>query len=85
MSRTRIARGIVALESDEPLAAHRMRRPGSRKRIVDTDPTLVSDLDALLEPFTAGEPDDSPLRRTSKSVSKLAAELQGWDMRWATA
>ena len=45
-------------------------------RIVDTDPTLVSDLDALLEPITAGEPDDSPLRWTSKSVSKLTAELQ---------
>ena len=49
---------------------------GGRKRIVDTDPTLVSDLDALLEPITAGEPDDSPLRWTSKSVSKLTAELQ---------
>ena len=43
---------------------------------MDTDPTLVSDLDALLEPITAGEPDDSPLRWTSKSVSKLTAELQ---------
>ena len=43
---------------------------------MDTDPTLVSDLNALLEPITAGEPDDSPLRWTSKSVSKLTAELQ---------
>ena len=30
---------------------------GGRKRAVDTDPTLVSDLNALLEPITAGEPD----------------------------
>ncbi len=43
---------------------------------MDTDPTLVSDLNALLEPITAGEPNDSPLRWTSKSVSKLTAELQ---------
>ena len=76
MSRTRIARGIVEMESDEPLDAHRMRRPGGgRKRIVDTDPTLVSDLTVLLEPITAGERDDSPLRWASKSMSKLTAEL----------
>ena len=43
---------------------------------MDSDPTLVSDLNALLEPITAGEPDNSPLRWTSKSVSKLTAELQ---------
>ena len=77
MSRTRIARGIEELRSEDPLDAGRTRRAGGgRKRIVDTDPTLVSDLDALLEPITAGEPDDSPLRWTSKSVNKLTAELQ---------
>ena len=77
MSRTRIARGIEELRSDDPLDGGRTRRAGGgRKRIVDTDATLVSDLDALLEPITAGEPDDSPLRWTSKSVSKLTAELQ---------
>ena len=77
MSRTRIVRGIEELRSEDPLDAGRTRRAGGgRKRIVDTDPTLVSDLDALLEPITAGEPDDSPLRWTSKSVSKLTAELQ---------
>ena len=47
-----------------------------RKRIVDTDPALVSDPNALLEPIIAGQPDDSPLRWTSKSVSKLTAELR---------
>ena len=77
MSRTRIARGIEELRSDDPLDGGRTRRAGGgRKRTVDTDPTLVSDLNALLEPITAGEPDDSPLRWTSKSVSKLTAELQ---------
>ena len=63
MSRTRIARGIEELSSEDPLDGGRTRRAGGgRKRIVDTDPTLVSDLDALLEPITAGDPDDSPLR-----------------------
>ena len=77
MSRTRIVRGIQELSSDQPLDTSRTRRPGGgRKRSVDTDPELVSDLDALLEPITAGEPDDSPLRWTSKRVRKLTAELQ---------
>ena len=77
MSRTRIARGIEELRSDDRLEPSRTRRAGGgRKRVVDTDPTLVWDLNALLEPITAGEPDESPLRWTSKSVSKLTAELQ---------
>ena len=77
MSRTRIARGIQQLRSDEPLDPDRTRRPGGgRKRRVDTDVTLLSDLNALLEPITAGAPDDSPLRWTSKSIRKLTAELQ---------
>ena len=72
-----VARGIQELRSDDSLQAGRTRRAGGgRKRTVDTDPTLVWDLDALLEPITAGEPDDSPLRWTSKSVRKLTAELQ---------
>ncbi len=55
----------------------RVRRPGGgRKRRVDTDVTLLSDLNALVEPVTAGAPDDSPLRWTSKSTRKLAVELQ---------
>ena len=77
MSRTRIARGIEELRSEDRLEPGRTRRAdGGRKRIVDTDPTLISDLNALLEPIIAGKPDDSPLRWTSKSVSKLTAELQ---------
>ena len=77
MSRTRIARGIQQLRSDAPLDPDRTRQPGGgRKRRVDTDETLGSDLNALLEPVTAGAPDDSPLRWTSKSIRTLTAELQ---------
>ena len=80
MSRTRIARGLQQLRSDEPLDPDRTRRPGGgRKRRVDTDVTLLSDLNALLEPITAGAPDDSPLRWTSKSIRTLTAELQALD------
>ena len=77
MSRTRIARGLQDLASDNPLEPGRVRRPGGgRKRRIDTDVTLLSDLNALLEPVTAGRPDDSPLRWTCKSLRKVSAELR---------
>lgn len=50
------------------------RRGGGRKRTTDIDPTLKSDLDALIEPFAAGDP-CSPLRWTCKSISALTSEL----------
>src|SRR3989441_571117 len=63
------ARGAAAL------APGRVRRPvGGRKRTIDQDPTLVADLEKLIEPTTRGDP-QSPLRWTCKSVRRLAAEL----------
>ena len=61
----------------------RIRRPGAgRKRLVQTDPTLLRDLEALVEPSTRGDP-QSPLRWTCKSVRKLAAELRARGTRSA--
>ena len=58
-----------------PLAPLRSRRAGAgRKKTTDKDPTLLSDLDRLVEPVTRGDP-MSPLRWTSKSAQKLADEL----------
>jgi hypothetical protein len=42
---------------------------------VQTDPTLVIDLESLVDPVTRGDP-ESPLRWTCKSKDKLAAELR---------
>ena len=54
----------------------RIRRKGAgRKRTVDKDPTLLEDLDRLVDPATRGDP-ESPLRWTCKSVRRLAEELQ---------
>jgi transposase len=77
ISRSTIQRGLRELESSgEVLNAERERRPGGgRKRIAAKDPTVLSDLDALVEPTASGQP-DSPLRWTSKSVRKLCDELQ---------
>ncbi len=55
--------------------AQRIRRPGARRKpLSKTDPTLVSDLESLIEPTTRGDP-ESALRWTCKSVRKLAEEL----------
>jgi transposase len=52
-----------------------VRRPGGgRKRVVERDPSVVSDLEKLVEPVTRGDP-ESALRWTCKSVRRLAEEL----------
>lgn len=59
-----------------PVADDKRQRQigGGRKRTTDIDYTLKSDLDALIEPFAAGDP-CSPLRWTCKSISNLTEEL----------
>ena len=58
-----------------PLAVGRIRRPGAgRKRLVERDDTLRTDLERLVEPLTCGDP-ETPLRWTCKSVRRLAEEL----------
>src|SRR5258708_27752042 len=53
----------------------RVRRPGGgRKKLTEKDPTLLRDLESLVEPLTRGDP-MSALRWTCKSVRKLSAEL----------
>jgi Rhodopirellula transposase DDE domain len=58
------------------LAAGRVRRPGAgRKRLVETDPTVIKDLERLVDPATVGDP-ERPLRWTSKSAANLAVGLR---------
>ena len=76
VSRSTIARGIREAESGACLVPDRIRKIGAgRKRTVATDPTLMADMDGLVEPTASGDP-RSPLRWTSKSVRKLAGELR---------
>jgi hypothetical protein len=71
-----VTRGLRELESGSVLEPERVRRPGGgRKQTVQRDPTLMVDLEGLVEPTASGDPESS-LRWTSKSVRKLAAELQ---------
>ena len=74
MAPSTIGRGLKELAQDQP--SQRMRRPGAgRKPAIVKDPTLLPDLEALVEPTTRGDP-ESPLRWTCKSVRHLAETLQ---------
>ena len=75
ISRNRISRGIKELESETNLHPDRVRRQGGgRRKLLDSDPTLKADIEALISPYTRGDP-ESPLRWTCKSTRKLAAAL----------
>src|SRR4051812_15133695 len=69
LSRTRIRRGLAELEGGEAAGAPagKVRRPGAGpKARWATDPSLISDLEFLVDPATRGDP-ESPLRWTCKS------------------
>jgi hypothetical protein len=85
LSRTTIGEGMRELRErtnlgieDESCAWElptRVRRPGGgRHPLKENDPTLVRDLEALIEPTTRGDP-QSPLRWTCKSTRNLAEAL----------
>src|SRR4051812_49531813 len=74
MALSTIGRGLKEWAQDDP--REQVRRPGAgRKPVIVKDPTLVADLEALVEPTTRGDP-ESPLRWTCKSVRRLAEALQ---------
>jgi transposase len=81
-----IRKGIRELDSGEALEPGRVRRAGGgRKPLTETDPTLLDDLEGLLDGGTRGDP-ELPLRWTAKSVRRLAAELgaQGHEVSYRT-
>lgn len=74
LSRVTITKGMRELD-EPPLPAGRVRRPGAgRLPIEESDPQLLEELDALVEPLSRGDP-ESPLRWTSKGTRVLAGEL----------
>ena len=85
LSRQTITQGLHVLagsESEQGAASaarvgkRRIRAPGAgRKPIIEKDPLVLTDLDALVDPVTRGDP-QSPLRWTCKSTAQLAAALR---------
>ena len=79
VSRNTIISGRKELDTPEELSEEldvgRIRKKGGgRKKITEKDPTLLKDLESLIEPVTRGDP-ESPLRWSCKSTRKLAEEL----------
>ena len=77
VSRQVIRQGRRELMESPTHPAGRIRRPGGgRKKAKQKDPTLVADLEKLVDPTTRGDP-ECCLRWTCKSVRTLAEELAG--------
>jgi hypothetical protein len=76
ISPTTIYKGLRELASGETLDPGRVRRMGGgRKPLVEKDPTLLEDLERLVEDDSRGDP-ESPLRWTAKSVRRLTDGLR---------
>src|SRR4051812_25917408 len=74
--RAPFGRGVRELAEAPALTAGRVRRAGGgRKPAVESDPDLMRDLKALVEPTARGDP-EGPLRWTCKSLRRLADELR---------
>jgi hypothetical protein len=82
LSRPTIMAGLRELglpPKQRALYEARVRRPGGGRRpLTETDPGLLTALEALIEPVTRGDP-QSPLRWTCKSTARLADELTRQD------
>ena len=77
ISEDTVGRGIKELAAGVRLEPGRVRRRGAgRPALTVSDPTLVGDLERLVDPETRGDP-CSPLRWSSKSLGKLASALVG--------
>ncbi len=69
-----VTAGVAELAGGAPVS-ERVRRPGGGRRpLTETDPTLVADLERLVDDEARGDP-DRPLRWTAKSTRQLAAAL----------
>ena len=81
-----IRKGIAELASGERLEAGRVRKAGGgRRSLTVLDPTLMKDLERLLEDGRRGDP-ESLLLWTSKSVRHLAGALRelGHEVHYTT-
>ncbi|MDH5293809.1 MAG: hypothetical protein OEW91_09030 [Acidimicrobiia bacterium] len=75
MSRSTLQSAVAEID-DGVVVSDRVRAPGGgRPRLIDRDPTLLVDLDDLVEPEARGDP-MCPLRWTCKSTENLAKALR---------
>jgi hypothetical protein len=76
LSRTTLTKAKDELTHSLHPARQGQRQPGGgRKKLWETDATLLDDLDRLIDPYRRGDP-ESPLRWTCKSTYQLAEALK---------
>jgi hypothetical protein len=75
VSRPTIQQGLRELTGSAAPTERVRRVGGGRKSLTERDPGLLTDLEALVDPDTRGDP-MSPLRWTCKSTRQLAGALQ---------
>ena len=76
LARSTILRGQQELVHPPAAPTGRIRRPGGgRKKVSALDPTVMEELERLVEPLSRGDP-MSPLRWSCKSIRSLAETLQ---------
>ena len=75
LARSTIGRGLKDLRDPGSLGRKVRRKGGGSPRLATKDPTLLTDLERLLEPATMGDPMRA-LRWVSKSHDKLATALR---------
>ena len=75
MSRSTVQGAVAQIDEGIEVSTRVRAEGGGRPRLVDKDPTLLSDLDSLVEPETRGDP-MCPLRWTTKSTEHLAQALR---------
>ncbi len=76
MAPSTIGRGRRELAARDSPGPGRVRRTGAgRKPLTEKDPTLLEDLERLVDGESRGDP-EQPLRWTAKSLRNLAAELR---------
>jgi hypothetical protein len=75
ISRPTIYAGIQELQNEKKLSGDKIRNSGGGAKSLSTkNPSLLEDLEALVEPTAKGDP-ETPLRWTCKSVRNLTSEL----------
>jgi len=74
LARSTIGRGLKELDMPPPPSGRVRREGGGARRLTERDPTLLADLEGLIEPVTLGDP-ERPLLWVSKSLDKLARAL----------
>ncbi|MGI3212808.1 ISAzo13 family transposase [Roseovarius tibetensis] len=74
LARSTIGRGLKELDMPSPPHGRVRREGGGPRLLTERDPTLLADLERLVEPATLGDP-ERPLLWVSKSLDKLAHAL----------